>query len=81
MIKVTFKNNGGGKLVDIVDKDTTIKEFLDDHSIDYSTGIVTLGSVPLYGADFNQTFAEMGYSDEEGKNACWISNIARKDNA
>jgi len=82
MVKVHFRNPvGGGSIVDIVDKDTTIQQFLDDHDVDCSTGMTTIGSRPIFGAEFSQTFAQFGYSDEEGKNECWLSNVAKRDNA
>ena len=80
MIRVTYGTNAGTD-VDFVDKDVTVKAFLEEHEIDYSRGLTTVDGVTMQAGGLNKTFAELGFSDEEGKNTCWVMNIAKTPNA
>lgn len=76
MIKVTFGNNAG-RDVDFADKDTTIKAFLDEHDFDYTMGQMHVDGAALPTGGLTKTFAELGFSDEEGKNTCYLMCISK----
>lgn len=80
MIRVTYGNNAN-RDVDFADKDVTIKQFLDEHEIDYSMGQMFLDGVTLQAGGLTKTFAELGYSDEEGKNTCYVMCASKTVNA
>lgn len=80
MIRVTYGNNAG-RDVDFADKDTTIKAFLDAHDFDYTMGQMSVDGATLPAGGLTKSFAEMGYSDEEGKNTCYIMCLSKTVNA
>lgn len=80
MVKVYFGNNMG-RQNDIVDSTVTLKQFLDDHGVDYTRGTMTLDGAALGPGDINKTFAAMGYDGTEGHNKAFLLSIVKADNA
>lgn len=81
MVKVTFGQNIAAYETDFADKDSTLKSFLDEHHIDTAYGQMTLDGTALPAGGLNKTFAEYGYSDEEGRNSCWLISTPKTPNA
>ncbi len=75
MIKVTYGNNVSRK-DDIVDKNTTLRDFLEAHEVDYSRGTMHLDGSALCPGDLDRTFDEMGITSR-----CFLLNVVKADNA
>lgn len=75
MIKVTYGHNVDRKH-DIVDENTVVKKFLEDHGVDYTRGVMHLDGASMNPGDINKTFAELNV-----KNSCYLLSIVKADNA
>lgn len=80
MIKVTIGNNVNRESV-IIDENTTLRAALEDKGIDYSVGMTSLDGSTLEPGALDKTFAEFGYTGEEGHNKCFLLNVVKTDNA
>ncbi len=61
---------------DIFSEDTTLRQALEAHEIDYAIGQTSLDGVTLKAGDLDKTFAEMGVTTK-----CYLLNVAKIDNA
>ena len=75
MIKLTMGNNVKRK-DEILDRDTTLREALENAEIDYTSGIMNLDGSPLQPGDLDKTFADFGISEK-----CYLLNVVKADNA
>jgi hypothetical protein len=75
MIKVTLGNNVKRK-TEVMDKNTTLREALENAEIDYTTGIMNLDGSTLNPGDLDKTFADFGINDK-----CYLLNVVKADNA
>ena len=75
MIKVTMGNNVRRK-DEIVSKDTTLREALEEAEIDYSNGMTNLDGSTLSPGDLDKTFADFGITEK-----CFLLNVVKADNA
>ena len=80
MIRVTIGNNLK-RTNKNYDPNTTLKAALEDAGVDYSYGTLNLDGCSLDPGKINQTFAELGYTGEPGKDSCFLLNVAKADNA
>ena len=80
MIKVIMGNNLKRSTV-IVDPNTTLKQALTDNEIDYSAGTMHLDGATLEPGALNKTFAEFGYTGQDGRDTCYLLNVVKADNA
>ncbi|MBQ7044473.1 MAG: hypothetical protein IJN78_07695 [Clostridia bacterium] len=80
MIKVTIGNNVDRKPV-ILDENTTLRAALEEQGIDYSVGMTSLDGSTLAPGALDKTFADFGYTGEEGHNKCYLLNVVKTDNA
>lgn len=64
-----------------VDPGTTLRDALQAANIDYSVGMTTLDGSTLGPGELNKTFADFGYTGEEGKDKCYLLNVVKADNA
>ena len=75
MIKVTLGNNVKRTTV-ILDPNTTVREALEKHNIDYSVGAIHLDGASLNPGDMDKTFDALGIHDK-----CFLLNVAKGNNA
>lgn len=75
MIKVTVGNTVKRETV-IIDEHTTIREALEEAGVDYSIGMTNLSGTVLRYDDLDKTFADFGMTD-----MCFLTNVAKADNA
>jgi len=75
MIKVTMGNNVK-RTTEILDKDTTLREALEEAEIDYTRGIMNLDGSTLNPGDLDKTFADFGITEK-----CYLLNVVKADNA
>lgn len=80
MITVTIGNNLKKARVPM-DENVTLREALESQGIDYSVGMTTLDGSFIQAGGLNQTFAELGYGPESGKNSCFLLTVVKADNA
>jgi len=80
MIKVTIGNNVSRSSV-IIDENTTLRKALEDSNIDYTIGMTSLDGSTLAPGALDKTFADFGYTGEEGHNKCYLLNVVKTDNA
>lgn len=80
MIKVTIGNNV--KRFDTTAEETdTLRSVLDENGVDYSRGTMHMDGSALRPGDLDKSFAELGYTGEEGHNRCFLMNVVKADNA
>jgi hypothetical protein len=75
MIKVTIGNNVK-RGDEILDRNTTLREALDNAGIDYTRGIMNLDGSTLNPGDLDKTFADFGITEK-----CFLLNVVKADNA
>jgi hypothetical protein len=75
MIKVTIGNNVKRNNV-IVERDSTLREALEEQDIDYTSGIMNLDGSTLSPGDLDKTFADFGITEK-----CYLLNVVKADNA
>lgn len=75
MVQVRLISNAMRKTI-TVDEDTTIRQVLEDNSINYSTTTVFLDGAPLGIGEHDQTFAELGLTEK-----CNLSAVVKAENA
>ena len=75
MIKVTVGNNVNRQSV-IVPASTTLREVLENNSIDYSRGAITLDGATLRAGELDKTFEDFGIGER-----CYLLSVAKADNA
>ncbi|MCL2500731.1 MAG: hypothetical protein FWE90_10435 [Defluviitaleaceae bacterium] len=75
MIKVTMGNNVK-RSDEILDRNTTLREALDNAGIDYTRGIMNLDGSTLNPGDLDKTFADFGITEK-----CYLLNVVKADNA
>ena len=80
MVKVTIGNNVKRETV-IISKDTTIRTALEENGVSYDRGSTILDGSTISGSDLDKTFAQLGYTGEEGHNKCYLYNVAKAANA
>jgi len=85
MIKVTVGNNVNRKPVFCEPEDTirtAILKAKEQYGLDISSSTsITLDGGTIGPGEINKTFAELGYSNEEPRNACSIIAVVKADNA
>ena len=72
-IKVTVGNNMSRKEV-IVEKESTIRQVLEDNNVNYGIGLTYLGGMPLTVNDLDSTFEEMGVGETVA-----LTNVVKHD--
>lgn len=75
MIKVWIGNNMGRRDYP-VDENTTLRQALESHGIDYSRGMTSLDGCTLAPGDLDKTFADFGINS-----SCFLMNVVKADNA
>ena len=75
MIKVTMGNNVNRKS-EIVDRNTTLRQALEDAEINYETSVLNLDGSTLSPGDLDKTFADFGIAEK-----CFLLNVVKADNA
>lgn len=75
MIRVTIGNNLNRKTVTI-DPSMTIKQLLQEQSINENNGVLTLDGCYLERTDLNKTFTEYGIEE-----SCILLSVVKADNA
>lgn len=75
MIKVTIGNNVKRKVM-VIDENTTLRAALYEAEVDYSRGTTNLSGTVLSQDDLDKTFADFGITD-----MCFLTNVAKADNA
>lgn len=61
--------------------DTTLREAFETAGIDFSVGLNSLDGATLKAGELNKTFAEFGYSAEDGHNKATLVSVVKADNA
>lgn len=80
MIKVTYGNNVH-RDNDIVESNVTVMSFMETHGMDATAGSLQLNGATMSAADTGKTFAELGFTGEEGKNKLFLIQVQKADNA
>lgn len=80
MIQVRIGNNLERNTYNL-SLDTTLREAFEGAGVDYSVGINSLDGATLKAGDLNKTFADFGYSAEEGHNRATLVSVVKADNA
>ena len=80
MIRCTIGNNLKRSAYNF-DPNTTLRAALEEAGIDYTTGTMNLDGCSLGAGDLNKTFAQLGYTGEEGHDKCFLLNVVKADNA
>lgn len=80
MIQVIVGNNVNRE-TKLVPATTTLRAVLEEAGIDYSRGTTHLDGATLKAGEISKTFAELGYTGEEGKDKCFLLNVVKADNA
>lgn len=75
MIQVNIGNNARSEVA-IEEKTMTLRECLEKHGVDYSTGTTSLDGAPLAPGDMDKTFEELGIVDK-----CYLYSIKKLNNA
>lgn len=75
MVKVIVGNNVKRETA-IVPPTSTLREVLEEHNIDYSTGTMHLDGSSLQPGDLDKTFEDLGISEK-----CFLMNVVKADNA
>lgn len=75
MIKVTYRDNVNVE-EKIISETTTIKSFLEDMGIDYSSRPLAIDGAMLSAGEVNKTFADFGVTEK-----CYLTSVAKLDNA
>lgn len=75
MIKVTFQNNMT-RATDIVSEETTVRNFLDAHEMDYSRQAPMLDGTTVTSANLDKSFGELGVTEK-----CFLTLVTKVDNA
>ena len=75
MIKVWIGNNMGRHDYPI-DENTTLRQALESHGVDYSRGMTSLDGCTLAPGDLDKTFADFGINS-----SCFLMNVVKADNA
>lgn len=63
------------------DPNETLRHALEENGIDFTSGMTSIDGCTLGPGDLNKTFAEMGYTGEEGHDKCSLLNVVKADNA
>lgn len=80
MVKVYVGNNAG-RTAGMYAPSATLASILESKNIDYSRGMTTLDGSTLGAGDLSKTLADYGFDGSDGKNKCYLFNIAKTDNA
>ena len=75
MIKVTLITNAGRQYA-MVAEDATPRQVLEENSVNYGVGKVTIDSIPVAMGDMDKSFAELGVKD-----TCYLTCVVKADNA
>lgn len=79
MIRVIYGNNTNREHT-TTDENMTIRSFLNEVSLDYSSGMIVMDGASVKPGDLDKTFASMGYGIDD-RNTCVIAVIKKLDNA
>lgn len=79
MIKVTVTNNVKRETVYVYATDT-LSAAMAQAGIE-PRGMLYLDGAALGAGDATKTFADYGYTGEDGKNSCFLSQVVKADNA
>ena len=71
--KVTYGNNVD-RQSEIVDENTSMRDFLESHGVDYSRGSMHLDGSTLGPGALDKTFKEMGITK-----SCFLLNVVKAD--
>ena len=75
MIKVIYRDNINAS-EKIVSENTTVKSFLEEEGIDYSSRPLAIDGAMLSAGEVNKTFADFGVTEK-----CYLTSVAKLDNA
>lgn len=64
-----------------IPEDYTIRQAFEEANVDYTGKTIILDGGPVGPGIINQTFRELGYDGTPGKDKCFLSAIAKVDNA
>ena len=73
MIKVKY-GTSTQRHEDIVSENTIIKDFLDEHDVDYISSTMFINGAPMSAADYRLTFAQLGVNED-----CKITSVVKAD--
>lgn len=73
MIQITIGTNTNRERV-LVDPNTTIRQVLEEHNIDYSVGGIHLDGMSIGGSQLDETFAEKGIKEK-----CMLISVVKSD--
>lgn len=79
MIRVIYSNNTNSERT-TTDENMTVRSFLNEVSLDYSSGMIVMDGASVKPGDLDKTFASMGYGTDD-RNTCFIAVIKKLDNA
>lgn len=80
MIKVGIGTNTNRETRNI-DPNQTLREAFEMAGVDYSTGLNTLDGSPISVGDLDRTFADFGFTGENGRDKCFLMSVKKLDNA
>lgn len=80
MIKVIVSNNLKRE-THIISPDTTLRQAFEQAGVNYFAGVNSLDMAPLSPGDMDKTFAAFGYTGEPGHDSCYLTSIAKANNA
>lgn len=75
MVRVTYHNNMM-RATDIVSGETTVRNFLDAHEMDYSRQAPMLDGTTVTSANLDKSFEELGVTEK-----CFLTLVTKVDNA
>lgn len=76
MVTVKIIQTSAPRIEDTVPSDTTLRELLESHGVNYTVGVVKLDSAVLQAGDLDKTFEDFNVTG-----ACYLSVIVKADNA
>ena len=79
-VSVKLSNNMTRKDL-MVSADTTVRQILEDNSVDYSRAGISLDTAPISGPQLDMTLRQLGYDGTDGHNRAFMGVIVKADNA
>lgn len=80
MIRLTIRNNTSPITV-TVDENTTVRDALDQNGVDITGAFISMDGCAVAAGDINKTFASFGYDGSENHDKCYLTCIAKTNNA
>ena len=75
MIKVSFSSNVK-RLSEVIDENTTVRQFLESNEVDYSRAITSIDGCPLQAGEMDKSCADFGITEK-----CLLTSVVKADNA